>query len=79
MNQSAERNLDQSQLALALCRALIVCLVKVDDRFRASLGESLLEVAAMIREEQGGEANVTVANLTTFSRTLSELETVRLH
>jgi hypothetical protein len=67
---SSETPQGDAQLALALCRALMICLVKMDDRFVGELSESLAEVAEKLKDEKGAGAQQVVANLETFSRSL---------
>jgi hypothetical protein len=67
---SPETPQSDAQLALALCRALMICLVKMDDRFVGELSESLAEVAEKLKDEKGAGAQQVVANLETFSRSL---------
>ena len=66
----AEPAQGDAQLALALCRALMISLVKMDDRFMSELSESLAEVADRLRDEKGAGAQQVVSNLETFSRSL---------
>jgi hypothetical protein len=68
--QSLEQ-LQNGQLALALCRALMICLVKLDDRFLNELSGSLAEVAEKLKDEKGAGAEQVISNLVTFSRSLS--------
>ena len=68
--QSLEPSEGNGQLALALCRALMICLVKVDDRFMGELSDSLAEVAEKLRDEKGAGAQQVISNLEIFSRTL---------
>jgi hypothetical protein len=67
---SSEPPPGDAQLALALCRALMICLVKMDDRFVSELSESLTEVAEKLKDEKGAGARQVVSNLETFSRSL---------
>jgi hypothetical protein len=68
--QSLEQLQGNGQLALALCRALMICLVRVDDRFMGELSGSLAEVAEKLKDEKGAEAQQVIRNLETFSRSL---------
>jgi hypothetical protein len=63
--------LQNGQLALALCRALMICLVKLDDRFLNELSGSLAEVAEKLKDEKGAGTEQVISNLVTFSRSLS--------
>jgi len=67
---SPESPSSDAQLAIALCRALMVALVKMDDRFAGELSESLTEVAEKLKDEKGAGAQQVVSNLETFSRSL---------
>ena len=67
---SSEPSQGDAQLALALCRALMICLVKMDDRFVGELSEALTEVAEKLKDEKGAGAQQVVSNLETFSRSL---------
>lgn len=69
--QSLEQLQGNGQLALALCRALMICLVRVDDRFMDELSGSLAEVAEKLKDEKGAEAQQVINNLVTFSRSLA--------
>jgi len=69
--QALEQLQGNGQLALALCRALMICLVRVDDRFLGELSGSLAEVAERLKDEKGAEAEQVISNLVTFSRSLS--------
>jgi hypothetical protein len=69
--QSLEQLQGNGQLALALCRALMICLVRVDDRFMGELSGSLAEVAEKLKDEKGASAEQVISNLVTFSRSLS--------
>lgn len=69
--QSLEQLQGNGQLALALCRALMICLVRVDDRFLGELSGSLAEVAEKLKDEKGAGAEQVISNLVTFSRSLS--------
>jgi predicted nuclease with TOPRIM domain len=69
--QSIEQMQGNGQLALALCRALMICLVRVDDRFMGELSGSLAEVAEKLKDEKGAEAQQLISNLQTFSRSLA--------
>jgi hypothetical protein len=69
--QSLEQLLGNGQLALALCRALMICPVGVDDRFMDELSGSLAEVAEKLKGEKGAESDQLVHNLVTFSRSLA--------
>jgi hypothetical protein len=67
---SLEQLQGNGQLALALCRALMICLVRVDDRFLGELSGSLAEVAEKLKDEKGAGAEQVISNLVTFSRSL---------
>jgi hypothetical protein len=67
---SSEPPQGDTQLALALCRALMICLVKMDDRVVGELSEALAEVAEKLKDEKGAGAQQVIANLETFSRSL---------
>jgi hypothetical protein len=67
---SSEPSPGDAQLALALCRALMICLVKMDDRIVGELSEALAEVAEKLKDEKGAGAQQVIANLQTFSRSL---------
>jgi hypothetical protein len=69
--ESLEQMQGNGQLALALCRALMICLVRVDDRFMGELSGSLAEVAEKLKDEKGPEAQQVISNLQTFSRSLA--------
>jgi hypothetical protein len=69
--QSLEQLQGNGQLALALCRALMICLARVDDRFMGELSGSLAEVAERLKDEKGAEAQQVINNLETFSRSLA--------
>lgn len=69
--QSLEQLQGNGQLALALCRALMICLVRVDDRFMDELSGSLAEVAEKLKDEKGAGAEQVINNLVTFSRSLA--------
>ena len=69
--QSLEQLQGNGQLALALCRALMICLVRVDDRFMDELSGSLAEVAEKLKDEKGAWAQQVISNLQTFSRSLA--------
>jgi hypothetical protein len=69
--QALEQLQGNGQLALALCRALMICLVRVDDRFLGELSGSLAEVAEKLKDEKGAGAEQVISNLVTFSRSLS--------
>ena len=69
--QSLEQQQGNSQLALALCRALMICLVRVDDRFMGELSGSLAEVAEKLKDEKGAGAEQVINDLVTFSRSLA--------
>ena len=69
--QSLEQSQGNGQLALALCRALMICLVRVDDRFMGELSGSLAEVAERLKDEKGPEAKQLISNLEVFSRSLA--------
>ncbi|MGZ3275306.1 MAG: hypothetical protein ACXU82_00495 [Caulobacteraceae bacterium] len=78
--QSLEQLQGNGQLALALCRALMICLVRVDDRFMGELSGSLAEVAEKLKDEKGAGAEQVISNLVTFSRSLAvEPETDLAH
>lgn len=68
--QALEQLQGNGQLALALCRALMICLVRVDDRFMGELSGSLAEVAAKLKDEKGAGAEQVINNLVNFSRSL---------
>ncbi|HEY4031408.1 MAG TPA: hypothetical protein VGM25_13745 [Caulobacteraceae bacterium] len=67
--QSLEQ-LQNGQLALALCRALMISLAKLDDRFLNELSGSLAEVAEKLKDEKGPGAEQVISNLMSFSRSL---------
>lgn len=69
--QALEQLQGNGQLALALCRALMICLVRVDDRFMDELSGSLAEVAEKLKDEKGAGAEQVISNLVTFSRSLA--------
>jgi len=69
--QALEQLQGNGQLALALCRALMICLVRVDDRFLGELSGSLAEVAEKLKDEKGAGAEQVISNLVTFSRSLA--------
>ena len=69
--QSLEQQQGNGQLALALCRALMICLVRVDDRFMDELSGSLAEVAEKLKDEKGAGAAQVINDLVTFSRSLA--------
>ncbi len=69
--QALEQLQGNGQLALALCRALMICLVRVDDRFMGELSGSLAEVAEKLKDEKGAGAEQVISNLVTFSRSLT--------
>lgn len=69
--QSLEQLQGNGQLALALCRALMICLVRVDDRFLDELSGSLAEVAEKLKDEKGAGAEQVISNLVIFSRSLA--------
>jgi hypothetical protein len=69
--QTLEQLQGNGQLALALCRALMICLVRVDDRFMGELSGSLAEVAEKLKDEKGAGAEQVIHNLVTFSRSLA--------
>jgi hypothetical protein len=69
--QALEQLQGNGQLALALCRALMICLVRVDDRFMDELSGSLAEVAEKLKDEKGADAEKVISNLVTFSRSLA--------
>ena len=69
--QALEQLQGNGQLALALCRALMICLVRVDDRFMGELSGSLAEVAEKLKDEKGAGAEQVISNLVTFSRSLA--------
>ena len=69
--QALEQSQGNGQLALALCRALMICLVRVDDRFLGELSGSLAEVAEKLKDEKGAGAEQVISNLVTFSRSLA--------
>jgi len=69
--QALEQLQGNGQLALALCRALMICLVRVDDRFMDELSGSLAEVAEKLKDEKGAGAQQVINNLVTFSRSLA--------
>ncbi len=69
--KSLEQQQGNSQLALALCRALMICLVRVDDRFMDELSGSLAEVAEKLKDEKGAGAEQVINELVTFSRSLA--------
>ena len=69
--QSLEQLQGNGQLALALCRALMICLVRVDDRFMGELSGSLAVVAEKLKDEKGEGAQQLISNLQTFSRSLA--------
>ncbi len=69
--QTIEQLQGNGQLALALCRALMICLVRVDDRFLGELSGSLAEVAEKLKDEKGAGAEQVINNLVTFSRSLA--------
>lgn len=78
--QALEQLQGNGQLALALCRALMICLVRVDDRFMGELSGSLAEVAAKLKDEKGAGAEQVINNLVNFSRSLRvEPEQVAVH
>jgi len=69
--QALEQLQGNGQLALALCRALMICLVRVDDRFMDELSGSLAEVAEKLKDEKGAGAEQVINNLEIFSRSLA--------
>jgi hypothetical protein len=69
--QALEQLQGNGQLALALCRALMICLVKMDDRFVGELSGSLAEVAEKLKDEKGAGAEQVISNLEVFSRSLA--------
>ena len=66
----SESSQGDAQLAIALCRALMICLVKMDDRIAGELSEALGEVAEKLKDEKGAGAQQVISNLETFSRSL---------
>ena len=74
-----EEGQDNSQLALALCRALMICLVRLDERFSEELSDSLAEVASMLKDENGPCAHEVASNLVMFSHTLHSEGCARRH
>jgi hypothetical protein len=71
--QSLEQAQGNGQLALALCRALMICLVRVDDRFLGELSGSLAEVVEKLKDEKGAGAEQLISSLETFSRSLAPI------
>ena len=69
--QALEQLQGNGQLALALCRALMICLVRMDERFMGELSGSLAEVAEKLKDEKGAGAQQVISNLETFSRSLA--------
>ena len=69
--ESLEKPQGDGQLALALVRALMIALVKVDERFLEELSGSLAEVAEKLKDEKGAGAEQVISNLAAFSRSLN--------